>query len=400
MHLHSSYPFWLINSGIIKAYPPLQQNITTGVVVIGAGITGALASYYLTKAGYAVTVVDQRHVGMGSTAASTALLQYEIDLKLTELAQIRGFDNALKSYKLCLQTIDTAKAIAKDIKDNTFTTKPSLQYASYKKDVKGLYDEYVLRKQHGFPVKWLEAGEIKEQFGIKAPGGLMSAKAATIDPFVFTHKLIQYATHKGAQVFEATGVTDIQHGTKNITLQTNTGCIIKTKYLVMASGYESGQYLPKKVEKLTSTYAIISQPMLRKEFWYMNALMWETARPYLYIRTTKDNRIIIGGKDDEFSDSRKRDAALNTKTEMLLQTFGRLLPDIPFVVDFAWSGVFGSTRDSLPYIGRIKHQPNTFYTLGYGGNGIIFSIIAGQIIADLIQGKQNEHARLFSFERR
>lgn len=79
MDLRTSYPFWLLDQGIIRSYPSLPHDMHTEIVVMGAGISGALVAWHLCKAGYQVVVVDKRHVGMGSTAASTALLQYEID---------------------------------------------------------------------------------------------------------------------------------------------------------------------------------------------------------------------------------------------------------------------------------------------------------------------------------
>ena len=64
---------------------PLRADRKTEVLVIGAGITGAMAAESLTAAGWRVTLVDRRGPLQGATAATTALLQYEIDLPLTAL---------------------------------------------------------------------------------------------------------------------------------------------------------------------------------------------------------------------------------------------------------------------------------------------------------------------------
>lgn len=399
MNLHSNYPFWLMQNGLIATYPALEENKKTGIVILGAGITGALAAYYLTNAGFDVIVVDKRHVGMGSTAASTALLQYEIDYSLTELAGKRGFDNALKSYQLCIKAIDTFADIAHETGNAHFKKKISLQYASHKKDVKKLLDEYTVRKENKFPVEWLTENDIKSKFQISSPGGILSSTGAQLDPYLFTHNLMKHVIAKGNAVYDATEIININHNANKIVLQTKNSDTITAEFLVMATGYESGKYLHKHVEQLTSTYAIISKPLPAKEFWFKNALIWETARPYIYLRTTDDGRIIIGGKDDDFSSQSLRDANLKNKAQQLVKTFQKLMPSIPFVMDFAWTGVFGSTKDGLPYIGQVKQKKNTFFTLGYGGNGIVFSTIAAEIITDLITGEKNDHAELFSFYR-
>ncbi|WP_350340223.1 FAD-binding oxidoreductase [Paraflavitalea speifideaquila] len=87
------------------------------------------------------------------------------------------------------------------------------------------------------------------------------------------------------------------------------------------------------------------------------------------------------------------------KTKQLETSFARLFPQIPFRTDFAWAGTFASTRDGLPYIGHIPERPHTWFALGFGGNGITFSLIAAQIISDLLSGKNNTNSKLFGFNR-
>ena len=71
-----------MKDGIVNSYTSLAGNITTDVAIIGAGISGALAAYALRNDGLSIAVFERRHPGMGSTAASTAFLQYEIDTPL------------------------------------------------------------------------------------------------------------------------------------------------------------------------------------------------------------------------------------------------------------------------------------------------------------------------------
>src|SRR5687767_8584376 len=95
----------MISEGLKNSFPTLRENITTDVLVIGGGITGALISHRLCKAGLDVTLVEKQHVAHGSTSASTAMLQYEIDTPLFELIEKRGEQNALRAYTLCLEAI-------------------------------------------------------------------------------------------------------------------------------------------------------------------------------------------------------------------------------------------------------------------------------------------------------
>ena len=93
MDLRSGYPFWLVKNGLVHTYPALESDQDCDVVVIGGGITGALAAYTLVQEDVDVIVVDKRDIGWGSTSASTAMLQYEID-KVAYIGQTDEIPNA------------------------------------------------------------------------------------------------------------------------------------------------------------------------------------------------------------------------------------------------------------------------------------------------------------------
>ena len=400
MNLRSPYPYWLLRHGIINSYPSLDADLKTEIVIMGAGISGALVANQLCEAGYQVVIVDRRHAGMGSTAASTSLLQYEIDNPLHQLINLVGEKNAVRSYLLCRQAILDIKKIGEQLKDpGLFSQKPSFQFASFKKDITDLKKEYSLRKKAGFLLQWLEEKDIQKKFGFTKSAGILSQDGAEADAYKITHSLLEKWISKGLQVYDNTDIITIRHHKHDIELVAANKKKIRAKKLIIACGYESQQYIPKKVQELQATYAICSEPFTRKDFWYKNALIWETDTPYLYLRTTNDNRILIGGKDVPFSDPDKRDSLINQKTKSLEKSFSKLFPDICFKTDFKWAGTFASTKDGLPYIGSISQRPNTYFALGFGGNGITFSAIAANIITDLLSGKKNSDADIFRFDR-
>ena len=168
---------------------------------------------------------------------------------------------------------------------------------------------------------------------------------------------------------------------------------------MIASGYESQQYIPFKVQDLHATYAMVSEPMPDISMWYKRCLIWETAEPYMYMRTTTDQRVLVGGKDDDFYHPDKRDARIPVKTKQLINSFGKKFPSIPIKPDFQWSGTFASTKDGLPYIGTIRQRPNTFFALGFGGNGITFSLVAAEQITSCLSGNEDPDMKIFSFNR-
>ena len=99
------------------------------------------------------------------------------------------------------------------------------------------------------------------------------------------------------------------------------------------------------------------------------------------------------------SDPERRDALLRKKTLVLEKKFRRLFPSIPFKTEMAWCGTFSTTKDGLPFIGNCPDKDRMFFDLGYGGNGITFSMIGAQIICKKLQGIDDERGRIFGYER-
>jgi glycine/D-amino acid oxidase-like deaminating enzyme len=400
MNLSTGYPYWLINSGLPVNYPKLEQSIKTEIVIIGGGISGALTAYMLINAGLTCTVVDARTIGLGSTCASTSLLQYELDKPLSELSSQIGFQPAARAYTMCGEAIDKIEHISKKIKFPYFEKQKSLFFAAEKKDDKLIKSEFFYRKNAGFQVQHLEKKDIQKQFGFSATSAILSMQGATMDAYLFTHALFKASIKKGLLVFDRTIISKIKCEKNGVKLVTEKGHEIRAKKIVNASGYEITEFIGKKIVQLNSTYALASEHIQAPlPVWTDKTLLWNTADPYLYLRLTNDNRIIIGGRDEKFYNPERRDKLIKKKSLLLQKDFSKLFPGIDLIPEFSWTGTFGSTKDALPYIGTYDKTPHTYYALGFGGNGITFSVLAAEIIRDMILGKKNKDAGLFSFDR-
>lgn len=400
MNLTTGYPYWLINSGLPVTYPKLDTSLKTDVLIIGGGISGALTAYYLINAGISCVLVDARTIGLGSTCASTSLLQYELDKPLSVLAEQIGFKAASRAYQLCDKAINTIEKISEKLKFSLFQKQKSLFFAAYKKDKSLIEREYTARKKAGFDIKFLDENAIKAQFGFAAPAAILSEQGASTDAYLFTHALLKDARSKGLQVFDRTAISKIEYKKNGVKLETEQGHIITAHKVVNATGYEVTEFIDKKIVTLHATYALASEQIQTTlPVWKDQVLLWNTANPYLYMRLTSDNRIIVGGRDEEFYNPKRRDMLIKTKSMQLKNDFNKLFPAIDMLPEFSWTGTFGATADALPYIGTYDKTPHTYYALGFGGNGITFSVIAAEMIRDMILGKKNKDEGLFSFSR-
>jgi glycine/D-amino acid oxidase-like deaminating enzyme len=260
-----------------------------------------------------------------------------------------------------------------------------------------LRKEYEARRRLKLPVTWLDRKELRDS-GIEGPAALRSSIAAEIDPYRFTHRLLRLARGHGLRVFDRTAALDYKTTGSQVTVQTDRGRKIGCRQVFFASGYETRDILPKRVVKLKSTYAFISEPVADLQWWKDRAVIWGTGDPYLYMRTTSDNRVIVGGEDDTVLNPERRDHQLPRKIRRLVRGFGKLLPKTEIEPAFAWAGVFGGTKDGLGYIGAHPSFPQAYFALGFGGNGIAYSEIASRILTDLFLGRPNRDAEIFRFK--
>lgn len=388
----SAEPFWFLRNGLMRHYSTLRSDLTCDAVVVGGGITGALVLHELVRAGVDAVLLECHDIGRASTSASTALLQYELDVPLTQLRERLGA-RADCIYWAC------ADAVAKlrDIGRGQLAIKDSLYLASTADDVAQLAAEFEARQAIGLAVEWLEATDLAQHCGIERPAAIRSKGAASVDPYAFTHSLLDRAIEHGARIFDRTAVTEIASRPDDVDVRTEHGTTIKARFVVRTMGYAMARTTPECRADLVSSFAYVTKPQPARPL--NGYLVWETARPYVYLRATDDGRWIVGGGDVPFKNERLRDDMLPEKIEDLRRRAETLIDGWSLEPHYAWAGTFAETPDGLPYIGTTPHDPRTLTVCAFGGNGIPFAALAANIVRDHILGHESPLAALFAFDR-
>jgi glycine/D-amino acid oxidase-like deaminating enzyme len=398
MDLTSGTPLWPTLVGLPAVYPRLHRDRTCDVAVIGGGITGALVAHRFSREGIAVVLLESREIARGSTAASTALIQYEIDTHLVDLIERVGADRAVRSYQLCVEAVRGVASLAGDACGWRATR--SLYLASRRRDRRVLEQEWLARRTAGIELELLSERDIRERFSFSRPAALLSPVAGEVDAYRLTHKLLAEATAAGLEVYDRTPVVGYDSERQGVELRTSGGARVHARKAVFATGYETPEFLDRSLVRLLSTYAFATEPLDGADGWGEDrCLIWETARPYFYARMSADGRAIVGGADTPFSRAHKRDVLLVKRCQRLERQFREMFPAIRGDADWRWGGTFGETPDGLPCIGTARQFPHGYFALGYGGNGITFSWIAAGILLDLFLGRPNPDAELFRFDR-
>lgn len=399
MKLRTPEAFWLLKNGILNSYPSLEENIRCDIAVIGAGITGSLISHALLKAGYDTVVIDKRDVGTGSSSATTSMLQYEIDTPMTELSDMIGEEGAVLCYKAGIDSINILDdLIKKENLDAGFELKKSLQVAHNASAVKDMEKEYRLRKKHGFEVEWLTSGEIKKRYKMDSYPGILSENGASIDAFQFAHELFRKNNKRGLRIFDHTGIKKINYGNR-VEIITDEGYKVICKRIVFCTGFETLSMFRKKYADIVSTFACVSEQDFNLYDELKDILIWDTADPYIYMRTTDDKRLLVGGEDIRYKNADIRDKIKNRKAENLIDKLHKLFPSLNFKEDYNWAGAFGVTKDGLPYIGEHPDFRNAIFVLGLGGNGITFSVQGMELVLKILAREYDPLIYYYRFNR-
>lgn len=386
---------------MINSYPSLRKNISCDILIVGGGLSGALMAYRFASNGFKTIVVDKRDIGAGSTSANTSMIQYEIDEPLYGLMDTFGKNVAIDIYTESVRAVENLQFIIDRLPVRCgFERKNSLHFASTLQDADGLMKEFECRKMAGIKVKWLTKEQIRSSYGVVSEGGILSNTGASLDAYQLTHTLMEtVATNFNAQVYDHTQLVSVEHGTGGILAVMDTLAEVKCSNIIYSTGYEAQELVGNSVGRLISTYACISEPVKNLSKVLSDTIFWDTEEPYFYFRCTADNRILIGGEDENFQDPEKRDHLIDKKELALTQKFQACVPGSDFVADYTWAGTFGATKDSLPYIGAHPDFPNCYFVLAYGGNGITFSLMAMDILSDALANRPNRFLEYFKFNR-
>jgi glycine/D-amino acid oxidase-like deaminating enzyme len=385
--------------GLHPWYNPLRENLSVDVAIVGGGITGALIAEHLTARGYSVCIVDREEPGRGSTAASTAMLQWEMDTPLSDLELYYGYEKAAAIYRRSVVAVSgLGKLIQRLEIPCGFRPRPSLYLTNSPGGARELQQEMALRKRAGLSGEYLSHPYLMTEFEIERDGGILSPGAAEADPLLLAWGLLAVAVKRGALLIDATA-TNIQTEGHTATIQTDGKYLIEARKVVLATGYAMPGVPMPKLHRATSSWAMATVPQDPATLWRDRALIWEDSHPYLYMRTSADNRIIIGGEDDATVVPALRDAKMPEKVEILREKLKRLWPQADTTVGYRWCGTFGETVDGLPLIGQVPDMPNVLAAYGYGGNGITFSFMAALMIGALVADERRDWFDDFALDR-
>ncbi len=368
-----------INGVSPPAYPPLRENITRDVCVIGGGITGITTAYLLQCTGLKVALLERHKIASGVTAYSTGHLTSLVDIHYYQAISRFSKEAARNLYQGTRDSRALVQSlIAKHGFDVDYQQIPGYYYATTDKQEKRLEKEAEALQQLGVEIHHQAVME----YPLNKYRGFSIGQQASFDALAFCRGLAKAFTTMGGEIFEQSGVVDFESNGDFV----DAICppfTVKAKYLLQAT------HTPLKINPLQlelrsfNSYAVVGEPGQSPP----PGLFYDFAEPYHYSRaiTIGGKRMwMIGGSDSKTGSHGDEALSLRklrkyAKTHFQVATTG-----------YGWSNMFFSSADGLPFVGADPVHRNCFLATGYGGDGLTYGILSAMINTTLISG-HDEH---------
>lgn len=401
MQITNGNLYWIDKTKIINTYNYLTSNESCDVLIIGGGIAGAITAYFLAKEGFNIIIVEKNILGYGNTSACSALIDYQLDNDLHRLEKNIGKTSGEKLYKLSLDALKKLQRIDSEFESDTGFKMLDTIYFTNKFIHKPLINkEYITRKNAGFDISLLDKHDI-----VNLSNGIITKRSsAIINPYLFTQELFGYLSNfSNVRIYENTKIEDLEFSQDSVVGITNNGFRILANKVVFTSGIETLKYIKGPPTDIYRKFTIVTNRLNKLDNAYTNFIGKDTAEPYHMMRFDED-RIIFSGENikvtDKLANNYRILSVANERYKRLYNSMKRTVNDLDDIrVDYAFNGTFVNTKDNLPIIDEIPYMPNCFCNLGFGTNGILHSVIGGNILKDAVKGYYTKDMNLFKINR-
>lgn len=386
---------WLNNTAE-RQYSPLNANIQADVVIVGGGLAGLSVAYNLVNRGHSIVLLEDGLLASGESGRTTAHLSSALDDRFYSLEKLFGQEKTkliFQSHREAINFIE--KTVRLENIDCDFKRVDGYLFPHASDSPESLEKEYKAAHNAGVPVEWVDEVPAMKMQPLKA---LKFAEQGQFHPVKYILGLADVITVKGGKIYTGTHVTEIE--ASGVT--SSDGFRVNAKHIVVATNSPiNSKFILPMIQYAYRTYAIAA---LVKKHSLPSALWWDTGDmnidkdipPYHYVRTQQYNAefdlLIAGGEDH-------KTGVMTEESEMephgKLESWTRERFDIGEVV-FRWSGQVLEPYDGMAYIGRnVSDSDNIYVVTGDSGHGMTHTTIAGMLLADLIEGKENPYEGIY-----
>jgi glycine/D-amino acid oxidase-like deaminating enzyme/nitrite reductase/ring-hydroxylating ferredoxin subunit len=379
---------------------PLTSDTHTDVCVIGAGISGVTTACLLAREGRSVLLLDTGTPGCGQTGVTTAHLASIIDDRFTEMIRLHGVDGARLAHQSHAEAITCIERLcAEERIDADFRRVSGYLFLGPEHDESDLDEEMDAARQSGVRVEKLPKAPVT---GFDSGICLHFPDQGQFHPLKYLNGLLAAFARRGGRVVGDTRAVSVTGGSP-ATVETAEGIKITAGAVVVATNVPFNDMFAIHTKQAPYYTYVVGARVPSGAV--SEALYWDTHDPYHYVRIQRttnaalggDNAdpvdiLIVGGEDHKTAHDSDAEARYAELERWMRERFPSAQQ-----VEFRWSGQVMETQDGLGFIGRNPmDEDNVYVATGDSGMGMTHGTIAGMLITDLIQGRQNPWTDLYA----
>lgn len=396
--------FWFDSSGLRDGplRPPLRGANRADVAIVGGGFTGLATAIAIARRQpqRRVVVLEGARCGYGASGRNGGFadVMYAgfsafVAARGPELG--RAVRDVIATGRRAIERFCTDDGIACDLESNG-----ALQLAASDAQRAALEQQQQSLAAMGIDARIVEGAELQallhtERFRT----GLVTQETSILNPAKLARGMARVAETLGVEIFEATRVVRIEPG-RTVRIATELGSLDSAQAVVATNGYTPQLGIFDTRLLPLANYVVATEPLSAAQWeaigWSGRQGVSDARVQFMYLRPTADGRIVAGGETAPYfvgsqPSSGNYAPAIAQLKRSLLSTFPQL-EGIRFT--HAWGGTMAFTRDFTPRIGPLGDTGNLFVGLGYCGEGVVMSQLAGQILAAFVAGDAGQFTSL------
>lgn len=370
----------------LKNMESIDKNITTDILIVGAGITGVSIAYNLINSKNKVVLIEQGTCCNGVTSKSTGKLTYLQDLVYSKINKMYGFDFARLYYE---SQKDAIKMVKKIVKDNNIDCDlkkcEAITFTSDKNEIKKFQDEKNILDKFGVNYssssKNIDGTKIKEIISVK--------NTYVFNPVKYVKSLIKLIKNSNNIIIYENSMAKAVRKEEDYFITKVNNFEIKSKKIVFACNYPFfilpgliplKTYLEKSYITATKVDKTFDISGINSNYPTISFRFHEEKDSKYFIYLSNSSKIC-----DKLNYNKNYDTCIKEAKKIIGKS--------PY---YKWTNMDVMTNDHIPLIGRVSNdEANAFIATGYNTWGMTNGVIAGKVIYDLLTNKKNKYINLF-----
>lgn len=349
------------------------------VVVVGAGLVGCTAAYFLAQAGREVVITEMRDVALGASGRNAGFMITGLDTYYHRAIEKYGVDVVREVWTLSQKThAYWHEFIANSNSTVRLDRCGSTLLAETAEEARDLELAARALQADGIDVIFHSSDPLKRGYhaAIEQPWD------CAVQPVELTQAILKQS---GAELITNNELYALQQESAECVIVRTRKFLFRARKVLLCTNAFSPYIDPYFIGKVVPTRAqcIVTEPLPEP---VLNTCGYSDYG-FMYYRMTFDGRLLIGGgrrQNKDLENDTSDDRVTSPVQRILEQYVKARFPDVTAPISRRWAGIMGFTADGLPLVGTLPDKPDVGFAVGFTGHGLAMGAGAAERAVDLL----------------